>query len=428
MIINLKRTHNKTIILITLLASVCMLTTSLVNGSLAYGAEAPAGDENFNYNGYSATQLKNISECISGVIPASKCPAYEASSKDYYTGTVNHDNMPASGSIINTKIGWRKWADAAMKANSYDGVYGTLRTTKEWNGKLETSSDIRFRLIGINQDNRADGRGKAGLTFQAIGSYYINTYDASDYLSNSEYAVMNPTGGNYGHSWRDTILRQSLNDKSGTLHYIASDDFKQNITPVLKITNNNSSYYIDYDNYGGQYTDNSSSNANASSVTVDKLFILSPSEIGMPVIRNYNIINEGDGGNGMKNANAHYYNSGSYKNTIKTSNDSKYKNYWNTHNDYLYAGNTYQWWMLPAGSRKMSNSNQAYHNTDTYSYCLNSGTNPSTNTGTYSSYWLRSPAAEDNYNNISLYARYSDGSLRYDSASYTNGLIIAFSF
>ena len=424
MIINLKRTHNKTTILITLLASVCMLTTSLVNGSLAYGAEAPAGDENFNYNGYSATQLKNISECISGVIPASKCPAYEASSKDYYTGTVNHDNMPASGSIINTKIGWRKWADAAMKANSYDGVYGTLRTTKEWNGKLETLSDIRFRLIGINQDNRADGKGKAGLTFQAISSYHINTYDTTGDLSDSKYAVMNNTGSGYGHSWRDTILRQSLNDKSGTLHYIASDDFKQNITPVLKITNNNSSYYINDDNY----TDNNSSNANAQSITVDKLFILSPSEMGMSVIRNYNIINENYGGNGMKNANVHYYNSGSYKNTIKTSNDSKYKNYWNTHNDYLYSGNTYQWWMLPAGSRKMSNSKQAYHNTDTYSYCLNSETNPSNNTGAYSSYWLRSPAVEDGWSNISLYARYSDGSLRYDDASFGEGLIIAFAF
>ena len=111
--------------MISLLTSACMLTTSLVNGSIAYGAEAPAGDENFNYNGYSATQLKKISACISGVVPESECPSYEASSKDYYTGTVNHVNMPTG--VISTKSGWLKWADAAMKANSYDGVYGTLR-------------------------------------------------------------------------------------------------------------------------------------------------------------------------------------------------------------------------------------------------------------------------------------------------------------
>ena len=118
------------LIMISLLTSACMLTTSMVNGGIAYGAEAPAGDENFNYNGYSASQLKNISECISGVVPESECPSYEASSKDDYTNyhhteTANHANMPTG--VISTKSGWLKWADAAMKANSYDGVYGTLR-------------------------------------------------------------------------------------------------------------------------------------------------------------------------------------------------------------------------------------------------------------------------------------------------------------
>lgn len=107
-----------------------MLISSLVCGNMAYGAEAPAGDENFNYNGYSATQLKKISECISGVVQESECPSYEASSKDYYADsyyykTANHANMPTG--VISTKDGWLKWADAAMKANSYDGVYGTLR-------------------------------------------------------------------------------------------------------------------------------------------------------------------------------------------------------------------------------------------------------------------------------------------------------------
>lgn len=114
--------------LTSLLVSAGMIITSLACGNIAYGAEAPAGDENFNYNGYSATQLKKISECISDVVPESECPVYEASSKDYYTetdGTVNHANMPTG--VISTKAGWLQWADAAMKANSYDGVYGTLR-------------------------------------------------------------------------------------------------------------------------------------------------------------------------------------------------------------------------------------------------------------------------------------------------------------
>ena len=140
--IKLANKKNVNIMLTSLAVSACMIITSLACGNMAYGAEAPAGDDNFNYNGYSATQLKKISECISGAVPESECPAYEASSKDYYTdkiggyeasskdydeigGTVNHDNMPTG--VISTKDGWLKWADAAMKANSYDGVYGTLR-------------------------------------------------------------------------------------------------------------------------------------------------------------------------------------------------------------------------------------------------------------------------------------------------------------
>ena len=124
--INFANNKKNVIMMLTSLAlSACMMISSFACGNVAYGAEAPAGDDNFNYNGYSATQLKKISECISGVVTESECPSYEYSSKDYYTGTVNHANMPTG--IISTKAGWLKWADAAMKANSYDGVYGTLR-------------------------------------------------------------------------------------------------------------------------------------------------------------------------------------------------------------------------------------------------------------------------------------------------------------
>lgn len=126
--INFANNKNAMMMLTALAVSAGMIISSLACGNMAYGAVAPAGDENFNYNGYSATQLKKISECISGVVSESECPSYEASSKDYYTetgGTVNHAGMPTG--IISTKSEWLKWADAAMKANSYDGVYGTLR-------------------------------------------------------------------------------------------------------------------------------------------------------------------------------------------------------------------------------------------------------------------------------------------------------------
>lgn len=110
--------------LTAIIVSICMLVFSFIGGGLAYGAEQPAGTADFDYNGYSASQLKAISECIAG-IPGASCPSYSASTVDHYTGTVKHANMPTG--VISTRSGWLKWADAAMKANSYDGVYGTLR-------------------------------------------------------------------------------------------------------------------------------------------------------------------------------------------------------------------------------------------------------------------------------------------------------------
>ena len=189
--------------------------------------------------------------------------------------------------------------------------------------------------------------------------------------------------------WRDSQLRKNLNDEStGTIwNTIVSNDFKQNVMPVLK-TNN--TYNLNFQFY------NHFSNV---STTIDKLWILSPSEMGMPIIKNYNIIfSSYDAYQDQSDSNVHYYDSDSYKNTIKSSGDGNYKGWyeegWNSFYSYLYDGNTYQWWMLPAGSRKMSNGNQAYHNTDSYSYCdLTINNNPSTdNYCLYSAnnYWLRS--------------------------------------
>ena len=388
--------------LTSLAVSVCMMISSFACGNVAYGAEAPAGDDNFNYNGYSATQLKKISECISGVIPESECPSYEASSKDYYTGTVNHVNMPTG--VISTKAGWLQWADAAMKANSYDGVYGTLRIAPGGAAGTTSSttgvSDVRFRLIGINQDNRADGTGKAGLTFQVTGYYSIM-------LSNMNNSSLN------SNSYRDALLRKNLNDKStGTIwNTIASNDFKQNIIPVLKMTNNAKR-----------------ANISSLSATVDKLWILSPSEMGLPVIRNYNVINEQRGYlNG--DANVHYFDMNSYSNTIKSSNDGNIESEWHSNSFYIYVGNIYQWWMLPAGSRIMSNGNQAYHNTDSYSYCAIGLNRRPSGKECWNShgFWFRSPDTYDIIYENSIFSYFYYGSLHFAGSVSPNGVILAFS-
>ena len=252
-------------------------------------------------------------------------------------------------------------------------------------------------MIGINQDNRADGSGKAGLTFQAIGAYNIKS-------------AMNTTKSNAG-GWRDTLMRKNLNDESnGTIwNSIQSTDFKNNITPVLKTTNNNAN----------NNKSNSGFTSNASSITADKLWIISPSEMSMPVIKNYNVMNAYyiD----QRDANVHYYDLDSYKNAIKSSSDGNRNNGWHSFYSYIYAGNAYQWWMLPAGSRKMSNGSQAYHNTDSYSYCaLGKGNNPSLSAWCDFMFILFRSAYSDDF------ADFTASGMLY--SSYTGSIVLAFSF
>lgn len=190
---------------------------------------------------------------------------------------------------------------------------------------------------------------------------------------------------------------------------IQSTDFKNNITPVLKITNNN---------YSNKNT------SNASNITVDKLYILSPSEMGMPIMRNYyNIYSYNEY---QRNANMHYYDLDSYNNTIKSSGDGN-NHYWFTALDYIYAGDAYQWWMLPAGSRKMNNGNQAYHNTDSYSYCALSPSDNNASKCNYddSYYWLRSVK----YYYFACYkSTYFSGYLIDYGANDSAGVVVSFSF
>lgn len=183
------------------IVSICMLAIGLIGGVSAYGAEQPAGTADFDYNGYSASQLKAISECIAG-IPGATCPSYSASTMDHYTGTIKHNSMPTG--IISTRSGWTQWAEAAMMANNYDGVYGSIKLSSD-NDPTHTvktgSSTVPFRLVGINQDNRADGRGKAGLTFQAVSYYSMPSSYRGWYVRNK----MSKGSGNGG--WRDSELR-----------------------------------------------------------------------------------------------------------------------------------------------------------------------------------------------------------------------------
>lgn len=130
---------------------------------------------------------------------------------------------------------------AAMEKNLTDGVKGTLT--------LSDGSNLPFRLIGILHDDKADGSGrKAGLTFMAWNAlpkaYVMNNFATSE-------------GG-----WRDSLLRNQMNN--GEIWNQFPTDFQNNVTPVLKQTNNMA--------YG-------STAGSSASATADKVWLVSYREL-----------------------------------------------------------------------------------------------------------------------------------------------------
>lgn len=144
---------------------------------------------------------------------------------------------------------------AAMEKNLTDGVKGTLT--------LSDGSNLPFRLIGILHDDKADGSGrKAGLTFMAWNAlpkaYCMNgTMPSSD---STTYCSSNGSTNKGG--WRDSNLRKWMNN--GEIWNQFPTDFQNNVTPVLKQTNNMA--------YG-------SSSGSSASATADKVWLVSYREL-----------------------------------------------------------------------------------------------------------------------------------------------------
>ncbi|WP_432315667.1 DUF6273 domain-containing protein [Collinsella aerofaciens] len=112
--------------------------------------------------------------------------------------------------------------------------------------KLTNGQTLEYRIIGINHDDLADGSGKAGLTFLTT--------------STTISSRMNATATNAG-GWEKSELRQKMN--SGEIWNLMPTDFQSKVKPVRKLTNN---------------VNGTDKNA-AVTVTSDKLFLLSYSEI-----------------------------------------------------------------------------------------------------------------------------------------------------
>lgn len=128
----------------------------------------------------------------------------------------------------------------------YAKVKAAMDAGTTWSMQLTDGSTLTYRIVGINHDDLADGSGKAGLTFEATN----NVLGAQR---------MNATSTNAG-GWEASELRAKMN--SGEIWNLMPADFQSKVKSVRKMT----------DNQGG-------GKAGSPTATVDKLFLLSSTEV-----------------------------------------------------------------------------------------------------------------------------------------------------
>ena len=119
-----------------------------------------------------------------------------------------------------------------------------------WSVKLTNGETMKYRIIGINHDDLADGSGKAGLTFMESN----NLPSLYKHQMNSQ----NKTDG----GWEASELRQKMN--SGEIWNLIPSDFQPKVRAVRKLTNN----------VGGGDANKDA----AVTATTDKLFLISSTE------------------------------------------------------------------------------------------------------------------------------------------------------
>ncbi len=142
--------------------------------------------------------------------------------------------------------------DIAAKGEAspaYAKAKAAMDAGTEWSVKLNTEltagRTMKYRIIGINHDDLADGGGKAGLTFLATTS-----------INRCEFNPKSTDGG-----WEKSELRSRLN--TGDLWSLMPSDFQSKVVSITKLTNNERHFNKDV----------------VITATTDKLFLLSYSEI-----------------------------------------------------------------------------------------------------------------------------------------------------
>ena len=147
------------------------------------------------------------------------------------------DDISAKGATSQYYAQFKGYLDSGMDPGT-DDAQGFV--------KWGDGATYNVRIIGINHDDKADGSGKAGLTFQFVD------------LLNDKYS-MNPSRDTQG-GWRDCALRASM-QPGGALYAQVPDSLKDSIAIVSKSTSN------------------SDKATAAISVTEDHLFLASTTEV-----------------------------------------------------------------------------------------------------------------------------------------------------
>ena len=124
--------------------------------------------------------------------------------------------------------------------------------------KLTDSQTLEYKIIGINHDDLADGSGKAGLTFLTTSVGIKSRMGSSCWFDDC--------------GWEGSELRQKMN--SGEIWNLMPSDFQSKVKSVSKQTVSE----LRKDHHGIGTTNPANKNA-AVTVTSDKLFLLSYSEI-----------------------------------------------------------------------------------------------------------------------------------------------------
>lgn len=273
-------------------------------------AESGQGNSNFSYAGYSARQIKDIANCISGVDTTTSLCGEKGSQ------------------------GWKDWAERNLRSDT--------------RGQFTMRNDtVQVRLVGVNVDNRADGKGKAGLTFMT--TTYITETDTN----------VGDTDHNIG-GYRDLRNRRDFNE--GQYKNTISDSVYQYLTPVLKTQDNQANNEMSNDKHSA-----------TSNAIVEKISMPSPLELDMNVTQwttstSYN----GPTPTGLTQYNSGYNGDG----------------WWFANYNYLYSGNApYEYYQNNTSNIseycKLAKGNGSYD-----------GSWPSCkNTPSYAWLWLRSPNA-----------------------------------